>query len=73
MDKGLVGVDSVTADPESEQVVITYGGTIEVIGAQEVAVYDMNGANVANGNACNVGSGVYVVVADGVSHKVFVK
>ena len=73
LDKGLVGVDSVTADPESEQVVITYGGTIEVIGAQEVAVYDMNGANVANGNACNVGSGVYVVVADGVSHKVFVK
>lgn len=73
LDKELVGVDSVTADFESRQVVLTYGGTIEVVGAEQVAVYDLNGVNVANGNACNVGSGTYVVVADGVSHKVLVK
>lgn len=73
LDNSLVGVDSVTADPASEQVVLTYGGTIEVIGAEEVAVYDMNGVNVANGKVSNVGSGMYVVVADGVSHKVLVK
>lgn len=73
LDEALVGIDSVTADADSQQVVLTYGGTIEVIGAEEVAVYDMNGVNVANGKVSNVGSGMYVVVADGVSHKVLVK
>lgn len=73
LDNALVGIDSVMTDVQAKQVVLTYGGTIEVIGAEQVAVYDLNGVNVANGKVSNVGAGMYVVVADGVSHKVLVK
>lgn len=69
----LVNIDSIVADTEAKHVILTYGGTIEVAGANEVAVYDLNGAMVSDKAISNVGSGIYVVVADGKSHKIMVK
>lgn len=73
LDNELVGVDAVEADPAAAQKVNVADGTIEVTGAENVAVYNMTGMKVAEGNRCTVEAGIYVVVADGVSHKVLVK
>lgn len=73
LDHPIVGVDNVVADPDNQVAILTYGGTIEVAGAKEVAVYDMNGVQVSNKATSNVGNGTYIVVADGVSHKILVK
>lgn len=73
LDDELVGVDAVEADSAAAQNVKVVNGTIEVTGAENVAVYNMTGMKVAEGNSCAVADGIYVVVADGVSHKVLVK
>lgn len=73
LDHDIVGVDNVVADPANKVAILTYGGTIEVAGANEVTVYDMNGVQVSNKAVSNVAGGTYIVVADGVSHKILVK
>jgi len=73
LDKQLVGVEDIVVDSEARQLILVAGGTIEVTGAENVAVYDLNGVKVSDKAISNVGTGTYVVVADGKSHKILVK
>lgn len=73
LDEAITSIDDLVIDGDAKQLVLVYGGTIEVTGAQQVAVYDLNGVQVSNKAVSNVGAGTYVVVADGKSHKVLVK
>lgn len=73
LDRDLVSIDNITIDPANEVAIFNYDGTIEVVGATEVAVYDMNGIQVSAKATSNVAAGTYIVVADGVSHKILVK
>lgn len=73
LDNQLVGVDDIVVDGEAKHLILVSGGIIEVTGAQEVAVYDLNGVKVSDKAISNVGTGTYVVVADGKSYKILVK
>lgn len=73
LDEPLSGVEDIVVDADSHQLIIISGNTIEVTGANEVAVYDLNGVKVSDSAVSTVESGVYVVVADGTSHKILVK
>lgn len=72
VDGGTAGVQSVTGDPR-KALVVAYDGIIEVVNAEEVAVYDMNGRLVGTGAKTAVMPGVYVVKTDGASYKIRVK
>ncbi|MCM1319791.1 MAG: hypothetical protein NC217_05365 [Muribaculaceae bacterium] len=63
----LSGIDDIAADPDNGQVVLVSGGNITVVGASQVNVYDLNGVEVGSSN---LPAGIYIVVADGISHKV---
>ncbi|MCM1006214.1 MAG: hypothetical protein NC402_07965 [Prevotella sp.] len=73
LDQSIVGLQNIVADTEAQHLILVYGDTIEVTGAENVAVYDINGAQVGNSAVTNVNAGVYIVVADGKSHKILVK
>lgn len=64
---GVAGVGSEGA------VISVANGVINVDGATEVAVYDINGALVSNASSASVARGLYIVVADGKASKVLVK
>lgn len=71
LDEPLSGVQNVEA---AKQVSVIGGkGCINVEGAQNVAVYDMQGRKVATGAKASLPAGIYVVNADGTSVKVVVK
>lgn len=48
-------------------------GSISVTGAKRVAIYNMAGALVSTGNDVRLPAGIYVVIADGIMHKVAVR
>ncbi|MCM1319270.1 MAG: hypothetical protein NC217_02680 [Muribaculaceae bacterium] len=73
LDRDVNGLQNIVANTDNQHVIMVYGDTIEVAGAEQVAVYDLNGAQVGNGNITNVNAGIYVVVADGQSYKILVK
>ena len=64
------GIGSVTNDAVA---VKTAGGLLTVSGARWVAVYNMAGALVGTAHEQHLAAGIYVVVADGVAHKVVVR
>lgn len=68
----LGGVQSVTGDPR-KGLVIVHDGAIEVVNAEDVAVYDLGGRLVGTEKITAVPAGVYVVKADDSSYKVVVK
>ena len=72
-DEPATGVEDIVVDADARQLIIVSGNTIEVTGANEVMVYDLNGTKVSDSAVSTVDSGVYVVVADGKSHKILVK
>lgn len=72
-DKQLTGVEVPVVDRERNVTVLTYKGGLEVIGAEEVAVYDMNGMLVSTARESTLSAGIYVVVADNEPYKVIVK
>lgn len=73
LDEPLVGIEDVVVDTDNQHVVVVRQGAIEVIGASQAAVYDMSGICVGNAVCTGLSGGTYIVVADGVSHKVLVK
>ena len=73
LEAGVSGLQNIVADTESKHVILVYGDTIEVNGAEQVAVYDLNGVQVGNSDVTNVNAGIYIVVADGKSYKILVK
>ena len=52
---------------------IVHDGAIEVVNAEDVAVYDLGGRLVGTEKITAVPAGVYVVKADDSSYKVVVK
>ncbi len=70
-DPNLTGTNEIG---NNKAMISVNGNTIQVSGATHVAVYTMTGAQVSAGHAkVDVVPGVYIVVADGQSHKVMVK
>lgn len=69
----VAGTEIVGADADHGQVILTHGDTLEVVGAENVEVFDLNGRHIASGAVSHPGHGTVIVVADGVSHKVLVK
>ena len=67
----LSGVESVAA---GNGVSVKAGkGTIEVLGAQNVAIYNLAGVKVSSKASANLPAGIYMVVADGKTSKVVVR
>ena len=66
-DEPLSSVCKVTADPVNKQVILISPGSIQVVGAEQIQVYDLNGMQMPGDN---LPSGIYIVIADGISHKV---
>lgn len=73
LDKPLVSVEEIGIDPTFTAKVTVENGVITVEGAEDVAIFSMNGSTVTLGNSASVVPGVYIVVADGNSAKVVVK
>lgn len=73
LDKPLVSVEEIGIDPTFTAKVTVENGTITVEGAENVAIFAINGSTVTLGNTATVVPGVYIVVADGHSVKVIVK
>lgn len=73
LDRPVVGLQNIVADTEAQHSIFVFGDTIEVNGAQQVAVYDINGVQVGNSASTPVNAGIYIVVADGKSYKILVK
>lgn len=72
IDLAQVGVEEVGGEASTIGF-MTEPGMIHVLGADEVAVYDLNGRLVGNKASNAVAPGIYVVKADGVTKKVAVK
>ena len=71
-----ISVDGTTyaTDIENNGVKVTVNGNvIKVNGAKGVRVFSTTGALVGTGNEIDVVPGVYLIVADGTTHKVIVK
>lgn len=62
-----------TINNQSEPSIITGKGTIDVNGANEVAIYSINGTLIGNGSQSGLAAGIYVVKADSKVMKVIVK
>lgn len=75
LDNGLNETDGVSdiVVTDSKVVMIATAGHIEVLNATDVAIYDLDGRQVATGASADVAPGIYVVKADNVSRKLFVK
>lgn len=74
LDHPLVSINDIQADPESESVILTYNGTIEVIGTTNVEVYDLDGHRVSTtATTANLTPGIYIVKTEKSSRKVQVK
>lgn len=58
---------------EGNVAIMTSEGRIDVAGAEDVAVYDLNGRLISTSETSHVSAGVYVVKADNLSRKVVVK
>lgn len=72
IDGGTSGVPVLAGSPKKGLVIATEG-RIEVLNADNVAVYDLNGRLVSNKKVTEVPSGVYVVKAGEESYKIRVK
>lgn len=59
---------------DSEAAVLTFDGGIEVRGATQVSVYNLQGMSIYNGAAGRIatGRGIFIVKADGRSYKALV-
>lgn len=66
------GVNTVAGNP-SEGLVLAGNGRIEVLNADEVAVYDLNGNLLSTDKVTDVASGIYIVKAGKTSHKIIVR
>lgn len=66
------GIEGVATD--SEAAVLTFDGGIEVRGATQVSVYNLQGMSIYNGAAGRIatGRGIFIVKADGRSYKALV-
>lgn len=72
VDGATTGAPEIAGSPKKGLVIATEG-RIEVLNAENVAVYDMNGRLVGTDKVTEVNAGVYVVKADDESHKIVVK
>ena len=66
------GTPEIAGSPKKGLVIATKG-RIEVLNAENVAVYDLNGHLVGTDKVTDVHAGVYVVKADDASYKIVVK
>ncbi|MDE7346649.1 MAG: hypothetical protein K2N48_07915 [Muribaculaceae bacterium] len=72
VDGALNGTPEIVGSPKNGLVIATQG-RIEVLNADNVAVYDLNGSLVSTDKVTEVSAGVYVVKADDASYKIVVK
>ena len=72
VDGGSDAVHQIAGNPK-EALVIASEGRIEVINADETAVYDLNGRLISRESISYVPAGVYVVKADDATYKINVK
>lgn len=72
IDGGTNGVSQLAGNPKTGLVIVTEG-QIEVVNADNVAVYDLDGRLMSTSKVSSVDPGVYVVKADKASYKVLVK
>ncbi|MDE6552516.1 MAG: hypothetical protein K2K98_06100 [Muribaculaceae bacterium] len=72
VDGGFNGIPEIAGSPNKGLVIAT-PGRIEVLNAENVAVYDLNGRLVGTDKVTEVNAGVYVVKADNESYKIVVK
>lgn len=66
------GVTDVKEDGKTVSVTAE-NGIIDVIGAKSVQIYDIAGRKISSTNTAKVANGIYIVIADGKSHKIAVK
>ena len=72
VDGGFNGIPEIAGSPKKGLVIATQG-RIEVLNAENVAVYDMNGRLAGTGKVTEVSAGIYIVKADDASYKIVVK
>lgn len=72
LDKPIVGVDQVLGLDENVAIIVS-GRRVEVAGAENVAIYDLDGRLVSSSESSTLEPGAYVVNADKVSRKVIIK
>lgn len=73
LDEPLSGISEIAVDRNSDIMILVAAGQIEVAGAKNIAVYDMNGRLISTKASTSVKAGAYVVKADNVARKVLVK
>ena len=72
VDGGTGAAPEIAGSPKKGLVIATQG-RIEVLNADNVAVYDLNGRLVGTDKVTEVNAGIYMVKADDASYKVVVK
>lgn len=72
LDDDINGAPELSGSPKNGLVIATQG-RIEVLNAENVAVYDINGCLVSTDKVTEVSAGVYIVTADDTSYKIVVK
>ena len=72
VDGAINGTPEITGSPKKGLVIVTEG-RIEVLNAENVAVYDLNGRLIGTDKVTEVSAGVYLVKADDASYKIAVK
>ena len=70
LDEELVSAKTIHNDNVS---IRTSNGQIVVEGAENVAIYSINGGLISNSATANVPSGLYIVKADNQAYKIIVK
>lgn len=74
LDEPLVDISGIEIVGSDNNIAIVLSrGRIDIAGANESAVYDLNGRLIGRGDSVNVAPGTYVVKADNVSRTVMVK
>ena len=66
------GIQDIDADNDNT-IITTDNGKINVSGAASVKIYDITGRLISTKSTESVASGIYIVIADGKSHKIAVK
>ncbi|MDE5870825.1 MAG: hypothetical protein K2H22_02615, partial [Muribaculaceae bacterium] len=72
VDGTTVGIPEIAGSPKKGLVIATQG-RIEVLNAENVAVYDLNGRLTGTDKVTEVNAGIYVVKADDAIYKIVVK
>ena len=72
VDSDVLGITDINGD-ESNILILTTGNTIEVVGTDDVAVYNLSGSLISRSTSTSVDKGIYIVRTGSTATKIMVR